>query len=116
VAAYTASKAAIEGFTGSLAHEAAEFGIRVKLVEPGYGPNTRFTANGGDRMNGLVPEPYAPFAQRIFAGFANPGEVTTAEDVAQVVWRAANDTSRRLRFAAGPDAVALAEQRCALAA
>src|SRR4029450_2233832 len=39
-AAYTASKMAIEGFTGSLAHELAAFNIRVKLVEPGYGPTT----------------------------------------------------------------------------
>ena len=45
VAAYTASKTAIEGFTGSLAHELAVFGVSVKLVEPGYGPTTRFTSN-----------------------------------------------------------------------
>src|SRR6476646_5287198 len=43
VAVYTASKTAIVGFTESLAHELAEFNIRVKLVEPGYGPSTRFT-------------------------------------------------------------------------
>ena len=36
VAAYTASKTAIEGFTASLAFELAAFGVRVKLVEPGY--------------------------------------------------------------------------------
>ena len=42
-AAYTASKMAIEGFTGSLAHELEAFNVRVKLVEPGYGPTTRFT-------------------------------------------------------------------------
>lgn len=35
-AAYTASKQAIEGFTGSLAHELGHFGVRAKLVEPGY--------------------------------------------------------------------------------
>jgi NAD(P)-dependent dehydrogenase (short-subunit alcohol dehydrogenase family) len=35
-AAYTASKMAIEGFTGSLAHELEPFNVRVKLVEPGY--------------------------------------------------------------------------------
>nr|WP_235881547.1 SDR family NAD(P)-dependent oxidoreductase [Mycolicibacterium vanbaalenii] len=34
-AAYTASKAAIEGFTGSLALELGFFGVRAKLVEPG---------------------------------------------------------------------------------
>lgn len=32
--------------------------------------------------------------------------VTTEADVAEAVWRAANDTSERLQFPAGPDAVA----------
>ena len=108
VAVYTASKTAITGFTESLAHELADFNVRVKLVEPGYGPNTRFTENGGSRMQGLIPEPYSPFAQRIFAAFAQPAAVTKASDVAEVVWQAANDRSGRLHFAAGPDAVALA--------
>ena len=47
VAVYTASKMAIEGFTASLALELEAFNVRVKLVEPGYGPTTRFTSNGG---------------------------------------------------------------------
>ena len=62
-AVYTASKMAIEGFTASLALELESFNVRVKLVEPGYGPTTRFTSNGGPRMEGLIPEAYAPFAQ-----------------------------------------------------
>ena len=111
VAVYTASKTAIEGFTGSLAHELAEFGVRVKLVQPGYGPGTRFSSNTGSRMDGLVPEAYAPYAQRIFAFFEQaPAMVTTASDVAEVVWRAATDPSATLHYPAGPDAVALAEQ------
>ena len=110
VAVYTASKTAIEGFTGSLAHELAELGIRVKLVEPGYGPGTRFASNGSSRMDGLIPEAYAEYAQSVFAFFTQgTSAVTTASDVAEVVWRAANDTSTQLRFPAGPDAVALAE-------
>jgi len=108
-AVYTASKAAIEGFTGSLAFELAAFNVRVKLVEPGYCPNTRFTANGGARMDGLIPEAYAPFAQPIFAAFAKPAAVTTESDVAEAVYRAANDASGQLRFPAGADAVALAQ-------
>ncbi|PRC41724.1 short-chain dehydrogenase/reductase, partial [Mycobacterium sp. ITM-2017-0098] len=52
-AAYTASKAAIEGFSGSLALELGFFDVRVKLVEPGYGPSTAFASNGTDRMAGL---------------------------------------------------------------
>jgi NAD(P)-dependent dehydrogenase (short-subunit alcohol dehydrogenase family) len=107
-AAYTASKMAIEGFTGSLAHELAAFNIRVKLVEPGYAPTTRFTANGGARMEGLFPETYAAFANPILAAFAEVTTVTRESDVAETVYRAAIDRSGQLRFPAGPDAVALA--------
>lgn len=107
--AYTASKTAIEGLTGSVAFELAAFNIHVKLVEPGYAPTTRFTENGGDRMQGLIPEAHVPFAQPIFEAFAQPAATTKESDVAEVVWQAANDTSKRLRFAAGADAVALAK-------
>lgn len=110
-AAYTASKAAIEGFTGSLAFELEPFNVHVKLVEPGYGPTTRFTSNGTSRMQGLIPEAYAPFAESVFAAFARPTAVTSESDVAEVVWRAANDTTGQLRFPAGADALALAQSR-----
>lgn len=108
-AAYTASKMAIEGFTSSLAHELGAFNIRAKLVEPGYAPTTRFTANTKVRVEDLIPEAYAEFAAPIFAAFAQPALVTTEADVAEAVWRAANDASGQLRFPAGPDAVALAQ-------
>lgn len=107
-AVYTASKAAIEGFTGSLALELGAFNVRAKLVEPGYCPDTSFASNGGQRMEGLIPEPYAAFAEPIFAAFANPPLTTTASDVAETIFSAACDTSERLRFPAGADAVALA--------
>jgi NAD(P)-dependent dehydrogenase (short-subunit alcohol dehydrogenase family) len=108
VAAYTASKMAIEGFTASLAFELDEFNVRVKLVEPGYCPNTRFTSNGRSRMEGLIPAAYAPFAERTFAGLGKLAAVTSESDVAEAVWRAANDRTGTLRFPAGADAVALA--------
>jgi NAD(P)-dependent dehydrogenase (short-subunit alcohol dehydrogenase family) len=109
VAVYTASKMAIEGFTASLALELADLGVRVKLVEPGYAPSTKFTANSGSRANqALIPPAYAPFAQRILAMFSQPAAVTTASDVAGEIWRAANESTPQLRFPAGPDALALA--------
>jgi NAD(P)-dependent dehydrogenase (short-subunit alcohol dehydrogenase family) len=112
VAVYTASKMAIEGFTASLAFELADFAVQVKLVEPGYGPNTAFTKNSGSRLEGLLPEPYAPLAQRVFAALGQgPAAVTTGADVAEGVWRAVNDASGQLRFPAGADAVALAQSR-----
>lgn len=108
-AIYTASKQAIEGFTGSLAHELGAFDVRVRLIEPGYGPTTRFAENTGFSIADLIPEAYAAFADPIFAGYANPPLTTRESDVAEAVWQAANDVSDRLRYPAGPDAIALAE-------
>ncbi len=111
VAAYTASKTATEGFTASLAHELSEFDVKVKLVEPGYAPTTRFTSNGGGRMQGLIPEAYAAYAQRIFAALGKMEAVTHESDVADAVWRAATDVTGQLRFPAGADALALSRRR-----
>jgi NAD(P)-dependent dehydrogenase (short-subunit alcohol dehydrogenase family) len=111
VAVYTASKTAVEGFTESLALELKPFNVRVKLVEPGYGPNTRFIENSGSRMQGLIAEPYANYVQGVFAEFADVTLSTSATDVAEAVWNAANDGSDRMHYPAGPDAVALAKGR-----
>ncbi|MDF0730422.1 SDR family oxidoreductase [Pseudomonas entomophila] len=111
VAAYTASKTAIEGFTASLAHELGAFDVQVKLVEPGYGPSTRFTANGQQRMQGLLPPAYQAFAEQALAGMIAIKAVTHPGDVAREVWRAANDVSGQLHFPAGADALALAQLR-----
>ncbi|SFM18392.1 SDR family oxidoreductase [Variovorax sp. OV329] len=111
VAVYTASKTAMEGFTASLAFELQSFGVKAKLVEPGYGPGTRFADNGGERMKGLLPEPYGSYAQGVFASLGQQAQVTRPIDVAQGVWQAANDETGQLRFPAGPDAVALAAAR-----
>lgn len=108
VAVYTATKTAIEGFTASLALELEPWGVRVKLVQPGYCPTTRLTSNGGPRMEGLIPEAYAEYAGRVFATFTKQSMVTTEADVAREVLRAATDETGQLRFPAGADAVALA--------
>lgn len=113
VAVYAASKSAVEAFTESLALELEAFGIDVKLVEPGYCPNTRFAANGSARMEGLVPETYAAFAQATFERYGGQEAFTEPTDVAEAVWRAAHDDTGRLRFPAGADAVALAGGRAA---
>lgn len=107
-AAYTASKQAIEGFTGSLAHELGYFNVRAKLVEPGYAPTTRFAHNTSVKVEDLIPQAYADFAAPIFASFARPAMTTRESDVAEAVWAAVHDTDGRLRFPAGADAVALA--------
>lgn len=106
-ASYTASKQAITGFTGSLAHELSGFGVRAKLVEPGYAPTTRFAENTDIPVAKLIPPAYAAFAAQVFAGFASPALTTRESDVAEAVWRAATDGTDRLHYPAGADAVAL---------
>lgn len=106
LAVYTASKAAINAFTESLALELEPFNVRVKLVLPGRAPETRFGENAQSRI--LIPEAYAELAQSVFAQWGESSDVTLSQDVAEAVWRAANDPSAPLRIAAGADAVALA--------
>lgn len=105
---YTASKAAVNAFTESLALELEQFNVRVKLVLPGRAPTTSFGANAQPRMQGAIPEAYAAMAQNVFAGWQqSTEEVTQAIDVAQAVWQAATDPAAPMRIAAGADAVAL---------
>ncbi|WHU03731.1 MULTISPECIES: SDR family oxidoreductase [unclassified Sphingomonas] len=110
-AAYTGSKQAIEGFTGSLAHELGHFGVQVKLVEPGYAPTTRFGANAIVPVEDLLPGEYADFARPILEALATPAMTTRESDVAEAVWDAAHDIAGALHFPAGADAVALAKAR-----
>ncbi len=51
---YSASKAAVNAFTQSFALEAAEFGVRARLVLPGSAPETSFGKNAVARM-GMEP-------------------------------------------------------------
>ncbi|MBP2309802.1 SDR family NAD(P)-dependent oxidoreductase [Azospirillum melinis] len=112
-AAYTASKQAIKGFTGSLAHELGHFGIRAKLVEPGYGPTTAFSRNAGIVIQDLIPPAYMDFAKPIFDAYASPAATTTETDVAEAVSAAIDDLTGRLHFPAGADSIALYNARFA---
>ncbi|WP_454914568.1 SDR family oxidoreductase [Variovorax gossypii] len=111
VAPYAASKFAIEGFTEALFFELESVGVRVRLVEPGYGPGTAFTANGMDRMDGLISPPYQAYAGQLMEQFKTAGAVTTPDQVAAAVFAAATEESEKLRFPAGPDSTHLANAR-----
>ncbi|HEU4669215.1 MAG TPA: SDR family oxidoreductase [Dyella sp.] len=107
LAMYTASKAAVNAFTDSMAEELAPFGIRAHLVLPGRAPDTRFGDNA--RREGLDHGAYADLVQRVLAGMRDTsGPVTRAADVAEAVWCAATDPNSPRRIPAGEDAVAWA--------
>ncbi|SEN81565.1 Short-chain dehydrogenase [Duganella sp. CF517] len=105
---YTASKAAVNAFTESLALELEQFGVRAKLVLPGRAPQTRFGENARPHMQNAIPEAYAGMAQQVFAAWAEQTAVTLAADVAEAIWRAATDPSSPGRVYAGADALQMA--------
>lgn len=101
---YSASKAAINAFTESLALETAQFGIRTRLVLPGSAPTTSFGKNAVARMGMDIPPPYEGFVQDYFASMRSLTEKTQADDVAQAVWRAVTEPDAPMRLPAGADA------------
>ena len=107
---YTASKAAVNAFSESLALEVEQFGVRVRLVIPGRAPQTSFGDNARTRMGMNIPGAYGDLAAQVFASFQQSTEgVTRSLDVAEAVWRTATDPSCPMRLPAGEDALAWAE-------
>ncbi|MFA6230887.1 MAG: SDR family oxidoreductase [Rhodanobacter sp.] len=110
VGVYSASKAAVNALTASLAAEVEPFGVRVRLVLPGRAPETRFGDNARARMHGMDNAAYAELVSSVLAGMRDSsGPVTYSTDVAEAVWRAATDPSTPLHIPAGEDAVAWAK-------
>ncbi len=93
--AYHATKWAVEGLTESLQYELSPHNIRVKLVEPG-GIRTDFVSRGMVRSQHPAYAEWVEGLDRYFErtnpGLPGPGKV------AQTIYRAATDGSRRLRY------------------
>lgn len=101
---YSASKAAVSAFTESFALEAAEFGVRARLVLPGSAPETSFGRNAVARMGMDVPEAYGAFVQAYLQSLRTATDKTWAWDVSNAVWRAVTDVDAPMMLPAGADA------------
>jgi NAD(P)-dependent dehydrogenase (short-subunit alcohol dehydrogenase family) len=111
IAAYRASKAAVNAFTESTAVELNPFGVRLCLVLPGRSLETSFRNNARGRMHGLDHEAYADLAREITARLGDTSSpVTRAQDVAEAVWRAVTNPSSPMHIPAGADAEAWAAE------
>jgi NAD(P)-dependent dehydrogenase (short-subunit alcohol dehydrogenase family) len=109
MAAYSATKHAIEGYSESVDHEVREHGIRVLLVEPG-GTRTGFDDNTTPPDSPL--EVYA--RQRHTTSQVVAEEVNSGDDpttVAKAIVAAATDPKPKLRYPASPRASRLSTMR-----
>jgi NAD(P)-dependent dehydrogenase (short-subunit alcohol dehydrogenase family) len=107
VGLYRASKSAVDAMTESLAVEVKPFGVRVHLVIPGRAPETRFGDNAFPHLRGRDNSDYAPMIERIVTAMRDSsGPTTRPSDVADAIWRVANDPASPFRLAAGADAEA----------
>jgi len=96
---YIATKFAVEGLSESMRYELEPFHIRVKLIEPGS-INTEF-GKGSKQM--AVSDPYRASMTKFLGVFAKSNAAgAKPEEVAKVIYRAANDSSNRLRYLAKP--------------
>lgn len=111
---YCASKHAIEGFSESLSHEVAPFGIRVTLIEPGFF-RTDFLDPSSLKTAAHPVADYAETSKAIHEGYAarNHQQAGDPAKLAAVTVRLANEANPPLRFAAGSDAVEIVTAKIA---
>ncbi|PSB25309.1 SDR family oxidoreductase [Stenomitos frigidus] len=104
---YHSTKWAVEGFSDSLQYELEPFNIRVKIIEPGP-IKTDFYERSADLATKPGLTAYDAFTAKVMAAMKNAGDTgSPPETTAQVIYRAAKDGSRRLRYPAGGNAGAL---------
>ncbi|MDR4954370.1 SDR family oxidoreductase [Chryseobacterium sp. ES2] len=108
---YHATKWALEGWSESMAFELNQFGIDIKTVSPG-GIKTDFVSRSLDSASSPA---YEEMIDSLFSKMGGMMEVaSTPEQIAEVVYEAATDGKRNLRYVAGEDAKALYAQRLEL--
>jgi NADP-dependent 3-hydroxy acid dehydrogenase YdfG len=101
---YHGTKFAVEGISESLRYEVEQFGGRVKIIEPGS-ISTDFATRSFDFNNDEKLEEYASIVGKILVAFPKMLKNSSpAHLVAQVIYKAATDNKRKLRYMAGTDA------------
>lgn len=102
---YHASKWAVEGFCDSLQYEVSSYGIQVKIIEPGL-VKTAFWGRSTDRENRTGVNDYDEKSRPILDLIDDAANLFATKpcDVAEIIWKAANDGSHKLRYIVGVDA------------
>ena len=95
---YNATKWAVEGFSESLQYELEQFNIKVRIIEPGP-INTNFYGRSQETSEGDARRYYEPQVSRFLEFMKRSGDgAPDGSVVAQAVWDALTDDSRKLRY------------------
>lgn len=94
---YSSTKWAIEGFSESLRYELEPFNIKVKLIEPGV-VKTDFYGRSMDIMREKKLNMYYNFIEPVKKNIDNSDTALHPRDVAKVIFKATNDSSKRFRY------------------
>lgn len=103
---YNSSKFALEGLSEGLWFDLQQFGIKVKVIEPG-GIKTDFAGRSLDQFDQSEFPEYENYSKIIAAKFTDPDYAKnfgSPEMVAGVIYTAATDNKTTLRYLAGKDA------------
>ncbi|MCX5751978.1 MAG: SDR family oxidoreductase [Candidatus Saganbacteria bacterium] len=103
-ALYNSTKWALEGFSEALSFELDAFNIRIKIVEPGV-IETDFAGRSADICSDPSLKDYDDFVRKASAGMGKSmTKGTKPEKVADVIYKAATDKNKKMRYMAGNDA------------
>ncbi len=100
---YESSKFAVEGFSEALNFELGNFGIKVKIIEPGSS-QTNF-GNARKSTTNEISE-YNPFLTKFFENYPKktaPYKTATPQEVAETIYNAVTDKDDKLRYVIGED-------------
>jgi len=112
ISAYATSKFGLEGWMESLRYDIAPYGIRTTIVEPGFF-RTKLLEKESSTYAELSIEDYAPRTAETRAWWEeqNGKQVGDPNKLAHALITIASTELPALRFIAGADAIALAEQK-----
>jgi len=106
-ALYNGTKYGLEGVSESMALEVAPFGIKVRLVQPGFILND-FSVKSMERISSETVKDYGPIYENTQKKYRTMiDKASTSESIAEVVYEAATFEGSKLRFIAGDDAIEL---------
>jgi NAD(P)-dependent dehydrogenase (short-subunit alcohol dehydrogenase family) len=108
---YHGTKFAVEGISESLNYEVAQFGGKVKIIEPGA-IATDFAGRSLDFSNDESLAAYQPIIGKIMAALpALYQNASPASLIADTIFEAATDGKAQLRYTAGEDAAVFVGNR-----